>query len=65
MYYPSKELPAVIKALEICGSAMGCLKCPYSRRDGTKDCTPKQGNHLMLDCLYYLKKFQKSKLGVK
>ena len=65
MDFPSKDLQSVIKAVEICGSFQGCKKCPYHHSDGTMDCSPADGNRLLMDCLIYLKKYRKTLLGVK
>lgn len=66
MLIPNKELSEVIRAIEICSADDGgCKRCPYYSKDGKHLCLQNYGNHMLLDCLYFLRAYQKSKLGVK
>lgn len=61
---PYKELHEVVKAIEICkADDGGCNRCPYYK-DKVAMCLPNNGNQMLNDAYYYLRKYQRNWLGL-
>ncbi len=55
-----KDIFDVIKAVKTCKDGEGgCAKCPYYREDGRHMCYANNGNRMLEDVLFYLKKYAK------
>ena len=58
----NRDLDDVIKAVKICKSDAGCVKCPYYKSNGKHACFAQEGNRLLEDVFVYLKRYQKEVL---
>ena len=64
MELPNKPLTDVIKAVEICAGCGACFKCPYYVKDGRNLCLLTEGNQMLKDVYYWLKKTRKMIYGI-